>query len=574
MLGFVYVKLAEEASSAMEQVLGGPVQTSSASGAPTVTGTGTLAQVGGAAVADMFGPEFAPFVQMFLPLLPEAARSRLTQQHRFFAGAGTTAEAQEVSQALAAANQRLMAKNGSVMAQRLASVIKELPSDGVGGWFKQHGYKLTALAQMNPGVAGQIVGMLRQADIPVLSPLLNQFLADVPTSYTPIVQSVYQENRGVIDPQQLQQRVDEFEQAFNAGAFVSRETTTDPKTGEVKPLPMTADVALGSYGIAAQSLGSKATLNDRVELARLAQSVMSHGLATSSVVAYEMLKALGPSQALRDPVAFDSKMARIAQRAKALGGDVPKAMLGAFEMAAKQGVPLEHAIERTVASGEREQVWAQSGRSPQQIAQLRNLDQATEVTRTKGFAEAESTKGLAAWVTNTPQGRKAFDAYLAKPTAQGAAQMFAASRNSPTWAQRGAYDPETVKSYLDPEAMSTLQMGEQIAFAGAMGGKANSRLQNILANPEKYRAMLEDPLSMDRQQQKEYTGLSYHDKKWLSNPGLRGIAADYMARRSSAQKPLPPTRLPAHKALTQEDTDKIKATPVIPKPIDDRPRTA
>jgi hypothetical protein len=506
------------------------------------SGTGSIAQALTPAATDLFGGAGAfvgPFLQLFGKSMPQELSTALYKQRRFAAGAGTTAESQQISDALTAANSRLMARHSQMMASALGGLAKsdELP------WWAQQALAWAANKASDPasaGAIGSLIATLRGMDIPVLSPMLNIALHDVPTSYMPIVQASIIENNGTLDTNLIQQRVAEFEQNQNAGVYKDREGNE-----------MDANVAIGGFGLAARTFGANATPENRVELARLADTVMKHKLASSPAVAYAIVQQMGAQKALRDPVAFDNMMAQFGGRIQRLSPDGSQSTniaLGALEMAAKTGVPLQHAIERVISDGERKMVWERSGKTPQQMAGLQSLDQATEVTRTRGFAEAESTKGLAAWVTQTGAGRAAYADFVANPTAEKSARMFTAARQAPTWSQRGAFDPSVLKSYLGPNEMSALQMGEQMAFTREIEGK-NSPLTQIMQDPAKYRAMLEDPLSMTPQQQKDFGRLSYYAKKHLANQGVRGVTVDYLANQDSSKLPLPESMLGKYEKL-------------------------
>lgn len=579
MLGFVYVKLAadppppqgyaqaqEPEPSAQDRVFGVNPSTYQAGGIPRNQGTGTAAQGITAFVSDTFGPEWGatlgPLMQVIMPHMSPATRDWMLKQRRFAAGPGTVGEANQISTALSQANKRMMAANGRAMSGRMAEFVNTLPNDGVGGYLKQFGGMLTSLAASNPDIAGQLVTMVRQMDTPI-TPLLNQFLGDIPTSYMPLVQAVYTENNGVLDPAVLEARVNEFDQALASGAFVSREV--DQKTG--KPYPMTADVAMGSFGLAAQSLGTAATLTDRVELARLAQSVLNHGLAKNSEVAYTMLRVMGPQQALQNPLEFDRKMEHMAQRLKAVGGDVPGVVMGSLEIAGKNGIPFEHALEYAARDAERRQVWDRGGKTPAQQASFQGLSQAAHVTRTKGFAEAESVKGLAAWVTQTPQGQAAYHDFLAKPTPEKSASMFAAARNAKTWASRGDFDTSVLRSDMSPAHMEALQLGEQQTFAQEVSGR-NGTLARIMRDPSAYRDMIEDPTRMSAAQQKLYSSLSVHDRKFLNNAGRRGILTEHMAATDAANAPkAAPSQIMPYQRTTEQDLVPKPPVKVEPAPI-------
>jgi hypothetical protein len=511
-----------------------------------------------------------PLLQLLTPYLPPKAQEWLTKQRRFAAGAGTLGEAQQISSALSAANTRMMMKNGEVMSSRIAELINALPSDGVGGAIRQYGGPLIALAQSNPAVTGQIITMLRQMDTPI-TPLLNQFLGDVPTSYMPLVQSVYADNNGQFNERMLQARVAEFDQAMASGAFVSREVEVDPKTrkpiidpktGKPRPIPMSADVAMGSFGLASQVLGRTANLEDRVEFARLAQTVMNRGLAKTSQAAYVILRAMNPHEALRDPVAFDQKLVALSQRLRALPGSATEKVLGAAEMAVRGGRPLEHVLEKVMREGEAEKVWEQSGRSPEQVAAYKNLGHAAEASRTKGFEEAESTKGLTAWIMQTEQGRSLYQQFLEEPSTETATQMFAAARNSPTWATREAFDPRTVQAELSPAHMEALQLGEQQVFAAQLGGK-NSTLSRIMKDPYAYRDLIENPTNMSDASRRAFNTMSYHDKQYISNPALRGVLLESMAARDAADDRAEVVGDPEY---SLQPYQKVTPKQLIPKP--------
>lgn len=584
MLGFAYVKLAQQPGyqeadldktqfgAALEAAgVGQPGYTPGS--LPANTGNMSGAQLAPAAITDLFGPEAGalsqPLIQLLGKFLPEGARNALMQQRRIAAGAGTTAEAQRMSETLSKVNSRLMARQAAVLAGSLASIANSKDLPAVARPFVQWAATKAGDPSLT-GTVGSIVAALRGADIPVLSPLLNQALHDTPMSYMPIVQSTMIENNGVLDEGLVQQRIAEFEENQNRGLYTDREGH-----------PMDANVAISGFGLAARTFGDSATPLQRVELARLADSVMKHKLASSPAVAYAIVQQLGAQGALQDPAAFDAKIAQLGARLQRLspdGANSTNVVLGALEMAAKNGVPLEHMIERVVAQGENRRVWEQSGKTPQQMSQLQNLEQATEFTRTKGFAEADSMKGLAAWVAQTQRGRQAFSDFIAEPTAEKSAQMFTESRRARTWADRGAMDPSILRADLGPEQMSVLQMGEQAAFARETGGGGkNNPLAKIMQNPEQYRTMLEDPLSMSDQDQKQFAALPYYVKKHLSNQGVRGVASDYLTGQEARSQPLPQSQLGEYKPLTPEQLAPKPAAlppPVPVKPlVDDRPRT-
>ena len=562
MLGFVYVKLAQSAQSGdpdatatklMRSQLGADQQTPVYGSLPNQSGSASVLQFVGPLMTDAGGQEAGALVQSLMPLfmqfLPPEMATALSKQRRIAAGAGTTAEAQRISAILTQANGRLMAKHADVLANTLGSIAQ---SKDVPAVMKPMLQWAASAAKSQPGAIGGLIAAVRGMDIPVVSELLNQYMRDTPTSYMPIVQASFIENNGALDEQHILARVAEFEDNQKRGLYVDREGN-----------PMDASVAIGGFGLAARAFGNEATPQQRVELARLADSVMKHGLASSPNAAYAIVQQLGTHQALGDPEAFDSKMAQFGQRIKALSppGGAANLAMGALEMAAKSGMPLDHALENIVSDGERRQTWERSGKTPQQVAALGSLAQATEVTRNQGFAQADSTKGLAAWVTQTAQGRSAYQDFVADPTADKAAKMFSAARQAPTWASRGAFDPSVIKSYLGPNQMSALQMGEQISFAGMMGGGGKkSQLSQIMRDPERYRTMIEDPLSMTAADQKQFAALPYYMKKHLSNPGVRGVTVDYLANQDAARIPRPAPALEPYKQLTPD-----QVTAPIPK---------
>jgi len=558
-LGFMYVKLAGEAdpdATATENVLRGLGAHSPAptyGGLPNQTGNATLFGLSMPLTADAGFEEIGALLPSLLPLLrrfvPAETLNPFLEQRRFAAGAGTTEEAQRISMALAKANSALMAKHGDVMANALTNISKSEKVPAVAKGLLQWA---AGLAKSEPGAIGGLVAAMRGMRIPVISDLLNMYMYDTPASYMPIVEASFIENGGALDEQHILSRVAEFEDNQKRGLYVDR-------AGK----PMDASVAIGGFGLAARTFGDAATPQQRVELARLADTVMKHELASSPSAAYAIVQQVGASQALGDPVAFDRKMAHFGQRIKALSpaGGAANLAMGALEIAAKSGMPLEHALENVVSAGESDLTRERAGRTPQQIASLKSLQQATEVTRNQGFAQADSTKGLAAWVTQTPQGRSAYQDFVADPTPVKAARMFSAARQSPTWSSRGAYDPSAIKSYLGPSQMRALQMGEQVAFASEVGGGGkNSPLARIMRNPERYRAMIEDPLSMTEAEQKQFAALPYHMKKHLNNPGVRGVTADYLAGQDASRLRRPTSVLKPYEPLTPE-----QMTAPIPK---------
>lgn len=575
MLGFAYVKFAgtapappgyQEADLDKTQLSGtlqaaGVGQPGHAAGSiPANTGTLSGMQLLPAAVSDLAGQESGALVQAFLPLisklLPPNVAEALMKQRRVAAGAGTVAESQQIAAALGSANTRLMARHAEMLSSTLRNLAgaAELPAS----WKPAIAWAASKAGDpAYTGAVGGVVAALRGADIPIISPLLNQALHDTPTSYMPIVQATMLENNGILDERLVQARIAEFEDNQNKGLYTDREGN-----------PMDANVAISSFGLAAQSLGGRATPLQRAELARLADSVMKHKLASTPAAAYAIVQQMGVQKALQDPAGFDVKIAQLGARLQRLsptGGNSTTVALGALEMAAKTGMPLEHTLERVISQGERQRVWEQSGKTPQQLAQLQSLDQAVDATRTKGFAEADSMKGLAAWVAQTGQGRKAFSDFIAAPTAEKSARMFAAARHAPTWKDRGAFDSSILRGDLGPNEMSALQMGEQQAFAQELSGGRNSPLSRIMRDPNKYRTMLEDPLAMTEGQRRELASLPYYVKKHLSNQGVRGVAVDYLANQDAASLPLPKSQLPAYKSLAPP--------PTTQKPGDDRPRT-
>lgn len=556
MLGLLYVKLAAEgeAQDWLTRMGGGAPAPTYGAGLPVTSGTSTIFGAASGIIGDA-DPDVGLVMNLLQPflrdLLPKDIAEKLTQQQqRIATGAGTLAQSSQISNILMGANQSLMDQQ----AERLGRVLTG-SADQVENPLAKKGLTwLANLATSHPKEAGKLVQMARTMQIPVLSPALNVLFRDVPLTYMPLVQASYDMGGDEQSPQVLEELLNNYNKAYSAGVFKDAEGNQ-----------LDASMAMAGFGLAAHSLGSRATLSDSVNLARAASYVTTAGLASNPQVAYEIVRQMGPEQVLRDLNGFATKMKTISARMQGASiGDKQSAMLKTLELSEKTGLPFEHGIANTLMQAEREKVFRQSGKTPQELSQIASLQQARQQADTEGFAQADTTRGLTAWAMETQEGNAALNEFLRNPSAEAASDMLTRARQSGAWYNRNNYNPSILRQKFGPEHFEAFATGEQLDLARELGGQQGSFYQ-MLQNRDQYKQLFEDPLSAPASMREQFASMPGYVRKQLMNPAVRAaFVNDYARRQVQAPRPAVLPDIQQFSPEEMEQMPKPAATPATP----------
>jgi hypothetical protein len=294
---------------------------------------------------------------------------------------------------------------------------------------------------------------------------------------------------------------------------------------------------------------------------------MDHGLASTPAVAYEMMRRMGPQQALADPSTFDARMGKLAQQLKSTSpvGGIQNLVMGAMEMSGKTGMPLEQAVAHYARSAQRQQAWEQSGAFKERMGDLTSLEQAKEQAEGQGASQADTMKAVTAFTMGTGRGRQMLLDFQKNPTPELAHQLFSAARNDPkSWTEREIYNPSQLLSHFSPQQREALDYGEQTFNASTL--MHSKSVTQALQNPERYKDFFIDPSRMSQQTSQWFSPLSRQEKDQLMNPAVRGMVLDHLSAPMVDKQPKPDPWVKPYVPVGKVQPEEYNSTPAYVDP--------